>query len=157
MVRAASASAVLRSILTERRARKAAGAGARLLAALLVAVVATAGPVSPAAARARAAQSSIGTIRTAQLPDEGRQVLAAIRAGGPFAFKRDGIAFGNREGLLPMQRRGYYAEYTVPTPGADTRGARRIIAGRGDTGDYRTSDEYYYTNDHYQSFRRIVQ
>jgi ribonuclease T1 len=102
------------------------------------------------------ARSSLGTIRAADLPEQGRQVLAAIHAGGPFAFKRDGIVFGNREGVLPKRPRGYYAEYTVPTPGERTRGARRIIAGKGTTGDFRTSDEYYYTNDHYESFRRIV-
>jgi len=102
------------------------------------------------------ARSSLGTIRAADLPEQGRQVLAAIHAGGPFVSKRDGIVFGNREGVLPKRPRGYYAEYTVPTPGERTRGARRIIAGRGTTGDFRTSDEYYYTNDHYESFRRIV-
>ena len=107
----------------------------------------------PAAAVARRATT---TIRAAELPPQGRQVLEEIRAGGPFEFRRDGIVFGNREGSLPQQRRGYYAEYTVPTPGARTRGARRIIAGRGTTGDFRTSDEYYYTNDHYETFRRIV-
>jgi ribonuclease T1 len=102
------------------------------------------------------ARSSLGTVRVADLPEQGRQVLAAIHAGGPFVSKRDGIVFGNREGVLPTRPRGYYAEYTVPTPGERTRGARRIIAGRGTTGDFRTSDEYYYTNDHYESFRRIV-
>jgi ribonuclease T1 len=102
------------------------------------------------------ARSSLDTIRVADLPAQGRQVLAAIHAGGPFGSKRDGIVFGNREGVLPKRPRSYYAEYTVPTPGERTRGARRIIAGRGTTGDFRTSDEYYYTNDHYQSFRRIV-
>ncbi len=99
----------------------------------------------------------VGTIAVDQLPPQGRQVLQAIRAGGPFVSRRDGITFGNREGILPQEPRGYYAEYTVPTPGASTRGARRIIAGRGTTGDFRTSNEYYYTNEHYQSFRRIVQ
>jgi ribonuclease T1 len=99
----------------------------------------------------------IGTIRAVDLPYEGRQTLAAIRAGGPFLSRRDGIVFGNRERVLPRQPRGYYAEYTVPTPGAPTRGARRIIAGRGETGDFRTSGEYYYTSDHYETFRRIVQ
>lgn len=97
------------------------------------------------------------TIRAAELPAEGRTVLAAIRAGGPFAFRRDGIPFGNREGLLPRRPRGYYLEYTVPTPGARNRGARRIVAGSGREADVRTSGEYYYTDDHYQSFRRIQQ
>jgi ribonuclease T1 len=100
---------------------------------------------------------SVSTIHVGQLPPEGRQVLSAIRAGGPFAFKRDGIPFGNREKALPRRPRNYYAEYTVPTPGERTRGARRIIAGQGATGDFRTSNEYYYTDNHYQSFSRIVQ
>ncbi len=104
-----------------------------------------------------AAKASLGTVPVDALPPQGRAVLAEIRAGGPFAFRRDGIVFGNREGRLPSRPRGYYAEFTVPTPGDRTRGPRRIIAGRGTTGDVRTSDEYYYTDDHYQSFRRIVQ
>ena len=103
------------------------------------------------------ATTPIGVIRAADLPPEGRQVLARIRAGGPFVSHRDGIVFANRERILPGQTRGYYAEYTVPTPGSATRGARRIIAGRGAAGDFRTSGEYYYTSDHYQSFRRIAQ
>ena len=99
----------------------------------------------------------LASIRVSQLPPQGREALALIHAGGPFASRRDGIEFGNRERVLQRRPRGYYAEYTVPTPGARTRGARRIIAGRGDTGDFRNSGEYYYTDDHYQSFRRIVQ
>ena len=116
-----------------------------------------AAPMRFAAAKQELRGSTSDVVRVADLPREGRMVLDEIHAGGPFASKRDGIVFGNREGFLPRQRRGYYAEYTVPTPGAATRGARRIIAGRGTTGDFRTSNEYYYTNDHYQSFRRIVQ
>ena len=127
----------------------------RSIAALLLGI-ALCGFVPGAAARIESS-GALGVVRGAQLPAEGRTVLAAIRAGGPFGSKRDGVVFGNREGLLPRRPRGYYAEYTVPTPGASNRGARRIVAGRGTTGDYRTSNEYYYTNDHYQSFRRIVQ
>jgi ribonuclease T1 len=120
-----------------------------MAAALFAGVVPSAG--------ARGFRATLGTIRTAELPPEGRTVLAAIHAGGPFVSKRDGITFANREGILPREQRGYYAEYTVPTPGARTRGARRIIAGRGTTGDVRNSGEYYYTDDHYESFRRILQ
>lgn len=83
------------------------------------------------------------------LPAEARQTLALIRAGGPFPYQQDGRVFGNREGLLPKRERGYYREYTVKTPGAKDRGARRIVAGRG--------AEYYYTDDHYRSFRRIIE
>lgn len=126
-----------------------------LLGLVVVFALGTSGTAE--ARRSVEAAIDVGSIRIAELPPEGRDVLAAIRAGGPFVSPRDGVVFGNREGFLPRQRRGYYAEYTVPTPGARTRGARRIIAGRGTTGDVRTSNEYYYTNDHYQSFRRIVQ
>lgn len=81
------------------------------------------------------------------LPPEAQQTLARIEAGGPFPYKQDGRVFQNRESLLPQRPRGYYREYTVKTPGARDRGARRIVAGR--------EGEYYYTEDHYRSFRRI--
>ncbi len=112
---------------------------------------------APAEARRGDAAPDLGTVRVGELPPEGRATLAAIRAGGPFASRRDGMTFGNRERLLPIRPRGYYVEFTVRTPGDRTRGARRIIAGRGGTGDVRDSGEYYYTDDHYQSFRRILQ
>lgn len=96
------------------------------------------------------------TIRVADLPPEGRQTLALIKQGGPFPHARkDGSSFGNFEKRLPMKARGYYREYTVPTPGARNRGARRIIAGQGTCGDVRCSGEYYYSGDHYKTFRRI--
>ncbi|MEZ5602814.1 MAG: ribonuclease domain-containing protein [Burkholderiaceae bacterium] len=85
------------------------------------------------------------------LPQQARETLARIRGGGPFRYDKDGAVFFNREGQLPRRERGYYTEYTVPTPGARNRGARRIVAG----GDPRASGEYYYTDDHYRSFRRI--
>jgi ribonuclease T1 len=94
-----------------------------------------------------AAGACAAEISVADLPPEARQTLALIRAGGPFSHARDGAPFGNREGLLPERVTGYYREYTVPTPGARDRGARRIVAGRG--------GEYYYTHDHYRTFRRI--
>ena len=96
-----------------------------------------------------------GEVSAAELPREAIATLALIRAGGPFAHARDGVVFGNRERLLPMRERGYYREYTVRTPGSRDRGARRIVAGRGASGDVRNSGEYYYTEDHYRSFRRI--
>jgi ribonuclease T1 len=70
-----------------------------------------------------------------------------LDTGGPFPYARDGIVFGNFEKQLPPRQRGYYHEYTVKTPWRSDRGPRRIIAGR--------EDEYYYTDDHYRSFRRI--
>ena len=86
-----------------------------------------------------------------ELPKEGRDVLAQIRKGGPFAYELDGVVFSNREGLLPRQSRGYYHEYTVPTPGARNRGARRIVCG----GPKTSPEVCYYTADHYNSFARI--
>lgn len=88
-----------------------------------------------------------------ELPAEGVRVYRAIRAGGPFKYEKDGSVFGNREQLLPDRRRGYYREYTVPTPGSSDRGARRIVCG----GERPTTpDACYYTADHYASFRLIV-
>lgn len=82
-----------------------------------------------------------------QLPREALETIAVIRSGGPFPHSRDGAVFMNREGLLPSHERGYWHEYTVPTPGESDRGARRIVAGRG--------GELYYTGDHYRSFVRV--
>ena len=86
-----------------------------------------------------------------QLPREAQQTMALIRQGGPFPYEKDGAVFGNYEGVLPKQKRGYYREYTVKTPRARNRGARRIVSG----GEPATSGEYYYTSDHYKTFRRI--
>jgi guanyl-specific ribonuclease Sa len=83
------------------------------------------------------------------LPPQARSTLEAIAHGGPFEHRQDGVVFGNYEGLLPPQPRGYYHEYTVETPGADTRGTRRIITGGT------PPTVYYYTDDHYRSFRRF--
>jgi ribonuclease T1 len=85
------------------------------------------------------------------LPKEAREVLVLIKAGGPFPYERDGVTFGNREGNLPHKARGYYREYTVPTPGVKTRGARRIVCG----GPQRVPTACWYTADHYRTFARI--
>lgn len=94
-------------------------------------------------------------IAFADLPQEAHATLARIKRGGPFPYRKDGSVFGNFERRLPDRPRGYYREYTVPTPGARDRGARRIVAGQGNAGDVRTSGEYYYTDNHYRSFRKI--
>lgn len=94
-----------------------------------------------------AANAWAGDVPVAGLPPEAHATLALIRAGGPFPHAQDGRSFGNRERLLPRRARGYYREYTVPTPGARDRGARRIVAGK--------AGELYYTADHYRSFQRI--
>ncbi len=96
-----------------------------------------------------------GEIASGALSAEARATLARIKSGGPFAYAKDGSVFGNRERLLPQQTRGYYREYTVKTPAERGRGARRIVAGAGAAGDVRNSGEYYYSDDHYNSFRRI--
>ena len=101
----------------------------------------------PLQAGAPAAQSTAASALPAFLPPEARDTLALIARGGPFPNRQDGVVFGNREGLLPAQPRGYYHEYTVATPGLDYRGARRIITGGN------PPVVYYYTDDHYRSFR----
>ena len=110
----------------------------------------------PAFARDAVARGKIESVLLADLPPEARQTLDLIKHGGPFPYPRkDGSTFGNFEKRLPERPRGYYREYTVPTPGSRDRGARRIVAGGGRHGDVARSGEYYYTHDHYRSFRRI--
>ena len=126
----------------------------RAAARALVAVVwlhASVLVVAPAAAFAGEPVADQGDIVVAQLPPQARDVLLRVRAGGPFPYERDGATFGNRERLLPVRKRGFYHEYTVETPGARNRGARRIICG----GPRRAPEVCYYTDDHYASFRRI--
>jgi ribonuclease T1 len=93
----------------------------------------------------------IDVVSVGELPREVRYTLELIKKGGPFPYSKDGAVFGNYEGVLPKRKRGYYHEFTVKTPGAHNRGARRIIAG----GEPASSGEYYYTDDHYATFRRI--
>ena len=104
-------------------------------------------PVFSFIAVAGEAPAAMPEIAAAELPEQARETLALIRSGRPFPYERDGAVFGNFEKRLPLKERGYYREYTVKTPGARDRGARRIIAGR--------QGEYYYTGDHYASFKRI--
>lgn len=101
------------------------------------------------------ASTDRGAVNTGETGESGAQrqeleaTLARIRSGGPFPYARDGIVFENRERLLPDRPRGYYREYTVDTPGLSHRGPRRVVTG-GDP-----PEVYYYTEDHYRSFRRI--
>lgn len=106
------------------------------------------GAGAPDAHAGRADPAAISDIRPEALPAEARDTLRLIERGGPFPYRRDGIEFQNRERRLPLQPRGYYREYTVPTPGERSRGARRIISGQ--------AREYFYTPDHYRSFQRIL-
>jgi ribonuclease T1 len=85
---------------------------------------------------------------TGALPPEAIKTISLIESGGPFPYARDGIVFQNRERRLPQHPNGYWHEFTVPTPGESDRGARRIIHGDG--------GEFYYTDDHYASFRRVT-
>jgi len=95
----------------------------------------------------QAVQAELAVIAMAELPAEARVTLQAIKRGGPFVYERDGVVFRNYERILPQQPRGYYREYTVKTPGARNRGARRIVCGK--------PVECYYSADHYQTFKRI--
>lgn len=96
----------------------------------------------------------VGMVAVAQLPPQGRSMLTLIYVGGPFRHEKDGVVFGNRERILPASQRGFYREYTVRTPGERSRGARRIVCGGFKPA---APDACYYTDDHYASFRRIVQ
>jgi len=99
------------------------------------------------------AQPSVNvSVSVDQLPPQGRVTYQRIQQGGPFPYEKDGVVFGNRERLLPIEKRGYYREYTVKTPGSRDRGARRIVCG----GPATTPHACYYTADHYASFRKIV-
>ena len=105
-----------------------------------------------ALARSPLPDTPTATVSLVQLPAEGRETYSRILAGGPFQHDKDGSVFGNRERLLPARTRGYYLEYTVETPRARNRGARRIVCG----GVPRSPDRCYYTDDHYASFREIA-
>jgi ribonuclease T1 len=99
------------------------------------------------------AQQAGSSVALADLPKQGRETYALILAGGPFPYEKDGTVFGNRERLLPAEKRGFYREYTVKTPYARTRGAKRIVCG----GSQSVKPEVcYYTEDHYASFKRIA-
>lgn len=121
---------------------------ARLLwVAALLCLIAGCSPAASDASGAERAQA----IRSlaSDLPPEALETLALIQRGGPFPYRKDGTVFQNRERQLPAMPRGYYREYTVPTPGSRDRGARRIVTGG------QPPEVFYYTADHYRSFRRI--
>jgi ribonuclease T1 len=112
------------------------------------------GPLAQARSLAdRPAESKSAVVHVAELPRQGRETYELIRQGGPFPYGKDGSVFGNRERLLPSEKRGFYREYTVTTPGSRDRGARRIVCG----GPKRAPHACYYTADHYASFRMIVE
>ena len=123
---------------------------------LMIGVVSAGVVLTPAVVHARGSSSAgipLDVVALADLPAQGRKTYALILAGGPFPHDKDGVVFGNRERILPKQKRGFYREYTVKTPGSRDRGARRIVCG----GKQVTLPEAcYYTSDHYNSFRLIV-
>jgi ribonuclease T1 len=104
--------------------------------------------LEPSGAVATDPDSGLPLVALATLPVEARETVTLIDRGGPFPYAKDGVVFGNRERLLPARPTGFYREYTVPTPGEDDRGARRIVTG--DDGD-----QLFYTADHYASFVRV--
>lgn len=122
--------------------------------AISVAVAGLAGATLPNGAALARESVPAPVVALADLPPEAVKTHGLILSGGPFPYSKDGSVFGNRERLLPLKTRGFYREYTVKTPGARNRGARRIVCG----GQQPTAPEAcYYTADHYASFRRIVQ
>jgi len=123
-------------------------------ATLAVALLAGVGTILVQARTPELPGSAVASITLSGLPPQGQTVMEQIRQGGPFRYEKDGTVFGNRERLLPTAKRGYYREYTVPTPGLNHRGARRIVCGGQKP---RMPDACYYTEHHYSSFRLIVQ
>jgi guanyl-specific ribonuclease Sa len=104
---------------------------------------------SPVSATEITIIAQVPTVNFSQLPPEARNTLKLIDQGGPFSYpEKDGSTFFNQEKLLPYKPKGYYREYTIPTPGERNRGARRFVVG--------SQGEIYYTSDHYQSFLRVL-
>ena len=135
-------------------ARRAAWCQLRKLG-LAVGVAATVGVFGlvSQSANAKGPAPVLGSVSQSGLPPEAIATERLIRSNGPFAHSRDGAVFGNRERRLPAERRGYYREYTVRTPGAHDRGARRIVCGGRLP---REPEACFYTEDHYASFKRIA-
>ena len=124
-----------------------------VLTSTLMAVAVTAAPLAQAWGPMDGSRNASATVHVTALPRPGRETYELIRLGGPFPYDKDGSVFGNRERQLPIEKRGFYREYTVKTPGSSDRGARRIVCG----GPPRAPHACYYTADHYASFRQIVE
>ena len=110
--------------------------------------------IATGAVQARDMPAVAATVALAQLPPEAQETERLVHRGGPFPYSKDGSTFGNRERVLPARARGYYREYTVKTPGSRDRGARRIVCGGRQA---QAPEACFYSDDHYTSFRRIVQ
>jgi ribonuclease T1 len=125
-----------------------------VLTSALAAFAITAAPLAQAWGFQDGSTAAVAaTVRVTELPRPAQETYGLIRVGGPFPHEKDGTVFGNRERQLPIEKRGYYREYTVKTPVSRDRGARRIVCG----GPPRTPHACYYTADHYASFRQIVE
>jgi ribonuclease T1 len=135
-------------------AKRVGGAVAALLALALTAGLGAWGEQAQPPSSLAVPGSAFVPIAWSQLPEQGQVVMQQIQQGGPFPYEKDGTVFGNRERRLPGEKRGFYREYTVPTPGLKHRGARRIVCGGFQV---RVPEACYYTDDHYGSFRLIVQ
>ena len=105
-------------------------------------------------ARTPETPAAVQPVALTSLPQEAQTTYRLVHDGGPFPYRKDGDVFGNRERLLPPKARGQYREYTVKTPGAADRGARRIVCSGTPPA---RPESCYYTDDHYTHFRRIVQ
>ena len=128
---------------------------ARASAATLLALAAFSGSVTATLALSTTSAVAADMALT-DLPKEGKTTHALILKGGPYPYPKDGVTFGNFENNLPKQKRGYYKEFTVPTPGAKNRGARRIVCG-AETREWNKNNlaACWYTGDHYQTFQKI--
>ena len=126
--------------------------GNAVLLAVLLGLVGTLWFSPLAHAKGTVDTKGMPTMAATELPKQGQETYQKIQQGGPFPHEKDGTVFGNRERILPNEKRGYYREYTVKTPGSQNRGARRIVCGGKPT----TPDACYYTADHYSSFKRIA-
>ena len=124
-----------------------------VLTSTLIAAAMAGSPIAQARGSMDGSAGTAATVQITELPRQGQETYELIRRGGPFPHDKDGMVFGNRERQLPIERRGYYREYTVATPGSRDRGARRIVCG----GPPRTPHACFYTADHYASFRKIVE
>lgn len=131
-------------------------AGESVFTHILLALTLTVGGLNVALAKGPGVAEGVSEFRPsvalADLPPQGRETYDRILQGGPFPYEKDGTVFGNRERQLPIEKRGYYREYTVRTPGSRDRGARRIVCG----GVPVRPTACFYTDDHYATFRRIV-
>ncbi|MFB7181273.1 ribonuclease domain-containing protein [Streptomyces sp. NPDC056257] len=124
------------------------GCGGQKPAPAAASASASARGVGPGSSTAPAWAKGMAAVRADALPQQARDVLALIDRGGPYPYRQDGTVFGNFEKALPRQKRGYYHEFTVPTPGERDRGARRIVTGEG--------GEFFYTDDHYDTFKAVL-